>query len=113
MIDTKQQFVAALQNTGKDVYYELFLQKVDRPCITYIEIDNYEEQKGDTIKYSSVAYEIKYYSRSVEDVGNVAAIIDEELDAIGYDRYASYEDIEGDYIVKVMRYEGLVQEYLN
>ena len=113
MIDTKQQLVAALKNTGQEVYYELFLQKVDRPCITYVEVDNYEEDKGDTLKYSSVAYEIKYYSRSVEDVGTISAAIDSELDAIGYDRYASYEDREGDYIVKVLRYEGLVQEYLN
>ena len=112
MIDTKQELVSALQTTGYDVYYELFLQKVDRPCITYVEVDNYETLKGDTLKYSNVSYELKFYSKSLADIDAAVSLIDQALDEIGYDRYFSDELMNGDFIVKIMRYEADVQEYL-
>ena len=114
MIDTKQEFVAALQSTGYDVYYEAFYQPVNRPCITYKEVDNFENQKGDTLKYSKVSYQIKLYVKSVQEMDTASSAIDEALDEIGYDRYFTLEDVDNnDYLVKVFRYEADVREYLN
>ena len=59
MIDYGPTLVATL-STILPTYYEMTLTRGTKtPCISYMETNNYTTEKGDTLGYSRLAYQIK------------------------------------------------------
>lgn len=105
MIDIKQALVAALKTaTSLDVYYELFYKPGTIPAITYKELDNADLYNGDTVDYETLRYEIKIWSRSLDEVIAKSAAIDAALKPLGWSRYSAAENSNDTYIIKVLRY---------
>ncbi len=56
MIDYHKQLVTAL-NTVLPTHYEMTLtSKTGTPCISYMEVNNYVTDTGDTLGYSQLSY---------------------------------------------------------
>lgn len=59
MIDYSKEIKTAL-STILPTYYELFCDaSVEKPCITYLPLDNYDDATGNTIGYSRLRFTIK------------------------------------------------------
>lgn len=115
MINYHQQLVSAL-NTILPTHYELVLHRgLETPCISYMEIDNRDEEKGDTIGYSSIAYQIKIWGDRIDELQQYALQIDKALHPLGFDREACVElfDRESTMIQKIMVYECIALEKFN
>ncbi len=87
MIDTKKEVVAALRNTGLNVYFEHFVNsETPIPCITYVEYDNSSLANGDTLGYSTITYHIKVWSKDLKEITQYAARVDEIMRGVGFVR---------------------------
>jgi len=105
VIDIKQSLVTAIKSaTDLNVYYEVFKKEVDLPAITYKEIENCDLVVGDTIEYSTLRFEIKIWSYSMDEIILTSKAIDIALKAIGFSRYSSFETNYQTQIIKVLRY---------
>lgn len=114
MIDVKKELVAALKlATSWTVYYELLYKPGIVPAITYKELDNTDLLNGDSIDYSTIRYEIKVWSYSMEDVIAKSAAIDSALKALGWSRYSSFETSYETQILKVLRYVAIGYNEVN
>ena len=79
------------------------------PCISYMELNNYSSETGDTLGYSRITYQIKVWSNDIGEIQNYALKIDEVLRPLGFKRIASGElyDNQSSMIQKVMTFEAL------
>ena len=106
MINYHKQLVSAL-NTILPTHYELVLHRgLAIPCISYMELDNSENEVGDTIGYSRIQYQIKVWGDNIGDLQTYALAIDKVLRPLGFKRISSRElyDRESTMIQKIMTY---------
>lgn len=109
MIDYHKQLVTAL-NTVLPTYYEMTLtSKTGTPCISYMEVNNYVTDTGDTLGYSQLSYQVKVWGTNLADLQNYAMQIDNVLRPLGWRRISSGElyDRESAMIQKIMTFEAL------
>lgn len=112
MIDYHSNLAAAL-NKILPSHYEMTLHSgLTTPCISYMEINNYVSDSGDTIGYSRLTYQIKVWSNNIADIQKYALAIDNALRPLGFKRISSGElyDNSSAMIQKIMTYECLALE---
>ena len=72
MINYHQNLVSALK-TVLPVHYEMALtSKTATPCISYMEINNYSSDTGDTLGYSVITYQVKVWANSIGEIQKYA-----------------------------------------
>ena len=114
MIDVKKDLVAALKSaTSWTVYYELLYKPGTIPAITYKELENNDLLNGDSVDYSTIRYEIKVWSYSMDEVIAKSIAIDSALKALGWSRYSSFEASYETQILKVLRYVAVGYDEVN
>lgn len=86
--------------------------ETETPCITYLELNNYDTDTGDTLGYSRIQYRVKVWGRSIGQLQAYAGQIDEALRPLGFKRISSGElyDINSTMIQKILSYEALAIE---
>lgn len=112
MVDYHTELVSALEAI-LPTHYELILTSgIAVPCISYMEINNYETNKGDTQGYSRIAFQVKVWGHDMEEIQKYAKQIDKSLNAIGWYRTSSGSlgDPNSTMIQKIMTYEALFHE---
>lgn len=114
MVDFHKQLINAL-STVLPTHYELALKSQKTPCISYMELNNYQEETGDTIGYSRLTYQVKVWGTNISDLQRYALMIDKALRPLGFKRIASGElfDNNSAMIQKIMTYEALALEKFN
>lgn len=112
MINYHSTLVSAL-NKILPTYYEMALTAdVKVPCISYMELNNYSTNTGDTIGYSRLNYQIKVWSNDIDEIQNYSLLVDQALRPLGWRRVSSGElyDNNSTMIQKIMTYEALALE---
>ncbi len=112
MINYHSTLVSAL-NKILPTYYEMALTTdVKVPCISYMELNNYSTNTGDTIGYSRLNYQIKVWSNDIEEIQKYSLLVDQALRPLGWRRVSSGElyDNNSTMIQKIMTYEALALE---
>jgi hypothetical protein len=112
MIDYHSNLVSAL-NTVLPTHYEMALtRKTQTPCISYMEINNYVAEAGDTIGYSRITYQVKVWGNDISILQQYALEVDKVLRPIGFKRISSGElyDNNSTMIQKILTYEALASE---
>lgn len=115
MINYHVELVKAL-NTILPTHYEMALtSKTATPCISYMEINNYAVDNGDTLGYSRITYQVKVWGNNIADLQQYALQVDSVLRPLGFKRVASNElyDNESTMIQKILTYEALALESFN
>lgn len=68
MINYHERLVSAL-NTILPTHYEMVLHSgLSTPCISYMELNNYAAESGDTLGYSRISYQIKVWSNNIAEI---------------------------------------------
>lgn len=112
MVDYHSSLVSALK-TILPVHYEMALtSKTATPCISYMEINNYEDSSGDKLCYSRVNYQVKVWSNDIKELQKYALQIDDVLRPLGWKRISSGElyDNSSTMIQKILTYGALFIE---
>ena len=112
MVDYHSSLVSALK-TILPVHYEMALtSKTATPCISYMEINNYEDSSGDKLCYSRVNYQVKVWSNDIKELQKYALQIDDVLRPLGWKRISSGElyDNSSTMMQKILTYEALFIE---
>ena len=112
MIDYHSTLVNALK-TILPTHYEMVLHSgLKTPCISYMELNNYETDTGDTLGYSRISYQIKVWGDNIGVLQKYALEIDKKLKPLGWKRISSGElhDRESTMIQKIITYEALASE---
>ena len=112
MIDYHSTLVSALKEILPTHYEMTLTSKTATPCISYMEVNNYVTDEGDTLGYSRLAYQIKVWGNSISDLQRYALEIDNVLRPLGWQRTSSGElyDRNSTMIQKIMNYEALALE---
>lgn len=114
MINYHEQIVSTL-NTILPTHYELLLHRgLATPCISYMELNNTDEEQGDTLGYSRIQYQIKVWSNKIDELQRYALEIDKALRKLGFSRTNCNElqDRESTMMQKIMTYEAkALEEY--
>lgn len=107
MLDVKPDLVEALEEILPS-YYELIVDNTYKtPCITYLEKENRESIVTKAAGVSKIAYTIKLWCKSVEDVANYSEQIDEALRKLNYKRTNANEISIDNQICRILTYEAL------
>ena len=109
MINYHKELISAL-GTILPTHYEMVLHSgLETPCISYMELNNYASDNGDTIGYSRITYQVKVWSNDIAEIQEYALKIDEVLRPLGFKRIASNElfDNQSSMIQKILTYEAL------
>lgn len=109
MIDYHAELRKALA-TVLPTHYEMTLtSKTKTPCISYMELNNYVSDNGDTLGYSRISYQVKVWGNDIADLQKYALQIDEVLRPLGFKRTSSGElyDRESTMIQKILQYDAL------
>ena len=112
MVDYHKQLLTALK-TILPTHYEMILHsKLATPCISYMELNNYSSEEGDTLGYSRITYQVKVWDKDIATIQKYALQIDNVLRPLGFKRISSGElyDNESAMIQKIMTYEALALE---
>ncbi len=112
MIDYHSNMVSALR-TILPVHYEMALtSKTKTPCISYMELNNYSVESGNTIGYSRITYQVKVWGNDLEALQGYALQIDIVMRQLGFNRISSGElyDNQSTMIQKILTYEALALE---
>lgn len=112
MINYHTNLVSALK-TVLPTHYEMTLtSKTETPCISYMEINNYTSNQGDTIGYSIITYQIKVWGNDLGVIQQNALKIDDVLRPLGFRRTSSNElyDPQSTMIQKIMTFEARALE---
>lgn len=115
MINYHKELVSAL-NTILPTHYEMTLHSgLETPCISYMEINNYVVDNGDTMGYSRITYQVKVWGNNIGTLQNYALEIDRVLRPLGFKRIAAGElyDNNSTMIQKILTYEALGLEEFN
>ena len=115
MIDYHSTLVSALK-TILPTHYEMVLHSgLETPCISYMEMNNYDDATGDTLGYSRLSYQIKVWAKDIATIQKYALEIDKTLRPLGWRRTATLElyDPNSTMIQKVMTYEAMGLENFN
>ncbi len=109
MIDYHSTLVNALK-TILPTHYEMVLHSgLATPCISYMELNNYDTETGDTLGYSIIKYQIKVWGENIGVLQKYAVDIDKKLKPLGWKRVASGElhDKNSSMIQKILTYEAI------
>lgn len=112
MIDYHSNLVDALK-TILPTHYEMTLtSKTGTPCISYMEMNNYATESGDTLGYSRLTYQVKVWGNDIALLQKYALQIDSTLRPLGWKRISSGElyDRASTMIQKILTYEALASE---
>lgn len=113
MIDYNKELVSALE-TVLPTKHELALTSKNKiiPCISWQERNNYVYANGDTLGYSILAFTVKVWAYSMEDIMKYSLMVDEVLRPLGFKRTSSNElyDRNSTMIQKILTYEALAHE---
>lgn len=112
MINYHKDLVSAL-NDVLPTYYEMALtSKTKTPCISYMELNNYVTEAGDTLEYSYITYQVKVWANDIGTIQKYALEVDKVLKPIGFKRISSGElyDNNSTMIQKILTYEALALE---
>lgn len=112
MIDYHTQLKSAL-NSVLPTHYEMTLtSKTKTPCISYMEINNFNEEVGDTLEYSRIQYQVKVWANDIAIIQQYAQKIDRVLKPLGWKRISAGElyDKQSSMIQKIMTYEAKALE---
>lgn len=112
MIDYHKELLSILSKI-LPTYFELNLtHDVSVPCITYLELNDYEEYKGDTLGYSIIRYQIKVWSTKLSELQSYGQQIDNALRKAGWTRVSALELYDTDTAMKqkVFNYEARFRE---
>lgn len=112
MINYHAELVSTL-NSILPTHYELLLHRgLATPCISYMEVNNYENEVGDTLGYSSIEYQIKIWGNKIDELQEYALQIDKALRPLGFKRTSSGElyDRESTMIQKILTFEAKGKE---
>ena len=107
MIIYHTNLVKHLSSLNIPVYFELFDEVKELPCITYMEISNVDYLTGDTIAYSDLTFMIKIWGKTVAEVATISASVDELLKPFGFKREFSQDSTDNNLCVKIMRFNAL------
>ena len=117
MVNFHSKLIAALETIGIDVHYEMVLHRgLKTPCISYMEINNYDITDSHydtmTIGYSRITYQIKVWANNIADIQKYSLKVDAVMKSLGLKRLSSGEiyDHNSSMIQKVMTFEGLSLE---
>lgn len=112
MINYHTELVSAL-NTILPTHYEMALtSKTQVPCISYMEINNYVSSYADKLGYSKIAYQVKVWANTIEEIQRYAGEVDNVMRPLGWVRISSGElyDNKSTMIQKILTYEALALE---
>lgn len=112
MIDYHKELVSAL-TAILPTHYEMKLTKGTKtPCISYMELNNFDSSTGDTLGYSYISYQVKVWGNDIAQLQDYAQQIDRALRLLGFKRISSGElyDRESTMIQKILTYEALGKE---
>lgn len=112
MIDYHSQVVSTL-NQILPTYYEMVLHRgISTPCISYMELNNYAEDTGDTLGYSRITYQIKIWGNDIGVLQKYAQQIDTAMRKLGFKRTSTNElyDNNSTMIQKILTFEALGKE---
>lgn len=112
MIDFDKEFVATLK-TILPTYHELTLSRKEKtPCLTYQEMNNYDEETGDTIGYSKIVYQVKIWHNNIGEIKQYIKQIDSKVRKLGFKRTNANElhDRQSSMIQKILQYEAKALE---
>ena len=112
MIDYNKELVSALEKVLPTHYEMVLTSKTATPCISYMELNNYTTENGDTIGYSRITYQIKVWGNKIADLQKYALQIDLVLRPLGFKRISSGElyDKNSTMIQKILTFEALAIE---
>lgn len=113
MINYHKMLVTALK-TILPTHYEMTLtSQTKTPCISYMELNNYATDVGDTLGYSVISYQVKVWGTDISDIQYYAQLVDAVLRPLGFKRVASGElaDRNSSMIQKIMTYEAQALEH--
>lgn len=112
MINYHTDLLEALSKVKLPVYYEMALHRMELPCISYMELNNYAEASGDTVGYSRLSFQIKVWSTKLEELQLYSLEIDKALRPLGLIRTASGEMYNQDksLLQKILTYSCLGYE---
>lgn len=109
MINYHKELVSAL-NTILPTHYEMVLHSgLSTPCISYMELNNYATENGDTLGYSRITYQVKVWGNDISTLQTYALEVDRVLRPLGFKRISSGElyDNNSTMIQKIMTFEAL------
>ena len=112
MIDYHKNLVNAL-NAILPTHYEMVLHSgLKTPCISYMELNNYDYVSGNTVGYSRITYQVKVWGNDIGELQKYALEIDSALRPIGFKRISSGElyDHNSTMVQKILTYEALALE---
>lgn len=112
MIDYHGELVKTLK-TILPTHYEMNLHSgLKTPCISYMELNNYVDNLGETVGYSRITYQIKVWANDIATIQKYAPQIDDVLRPLGFKRISSGElyDKQSTMVQKIMTFEALAKE---
>ena len=112
MIDYHKELVTAL-NKVLPTHYEMVLHSgLATPCISYMELNNYDYMSGNTMGYSRLSYQVKVWGNNIAELQQYALEIDKVLRPLGFTRISTNElyDHQSTMIQKILTYEALALE---
>ena len=112
MIDYHSTLVSSLGSVLPTHYEMTLTSKTAVPCISYMELNNYSTNTGDTLGYSRLSYQVKVWGKDLTELQKYALQIDEVLRPLGWTRVSCRElyDNNSTMIQKIMTYEALALE---
>lgn len=92
MINYNKELAAQL-NTILPTHYELFVDdETAIPCLTYQKINDYANEEGNSIRYSTITYRIKLWTDKLSDIDTYGSSLDELMFNLGFKR-TSYNEL--------------------
>lgn len=78
------------------------------PCLSYMEITNYDTAAGDTMGYSSLSYQVTVWAKTLAELQTYAAQVDAKLRPLGFTRTSAAElyNNESGIMRKVLTYDA-------
>lgn len=112
MVDYHANLVSALENILPTDYEMALHSGASTPRISYMEMNNYIQNNGDTIEYSRITYQVKVWGNNIAELQKYAIEIDKALRPLGFKRLSSGElyDNQSTMIQKILTYEALALE---
>lgn len=112
MIDYHKNLVSVLSKILPTHYEMTLTSDTKTPCISYMEINNYTAESGDSLGYSRITYQVKVWGNDIATIQEYAIKVDTALRSIGFKRISSGElyDNNSTMIQKIMTYECLALE---
>lgn len=112
MINYHEEIVKTLE-TILPTHYEMLLHSgLEVPCISYMELNNYDANTGNTIGYSRITFQVKVWSNRVMDLQKYSLMIDKALRPLGFKRISTSElfDYQSSMMQKILTFECLALE---